>query len=103
MDIDISKARIVEWFEVTASDNEYGTHPQTVGFYDDRVVAEAAKKGKGFYGADGDVHSVVVLTDGEHSYVIDPDQIHLKSTEEEKDKIIAVFYNVILYIAGKLC
>ncbi len=84
--------RVETWFELRLSTDERGGF-EIGGYFKDKDLASATGKGKGWYGGDGKVEEVLVLTnDGATGFLVRDDQIKLsdqdalKATAVEKAK-----------------
>ncbi|MDQ1283989.1 MAG: hypothetical protein QG620_337 [Patescibacteria group bacterium] len=66
---DLAGCRVEMWFELSLSTGETGS--EVAGYFTDKDLATEKGRGKGFFGADGYVEPVFVLTrDGKTGYLI---------------------------------
>jgi hypothetical protein len=89
---DLRNWRVETWFELRLSTDENGGY-EVAGYFRDKDLANATGKGKSWYGGDGKVEEVLVLTnDGAFGFVVGDDRIYLsdqnalKATAVEKAK-----------------
>lgn len=66
-------------WELSLSDNEYSSHVE--GYYHDRSVAVASGQGRGWYGGNGTVKEVDVITNGIYFYPVEPDASLFKDSD----------------------
>lgn len=85
---DLSGWRLEIWYELRLSYDEYGKS-KVNGYFSDKSLATASGKGKGFYGCDGTVADVVILTcDGKTGYMAIDHQILLSDQENARAEAI---------------
>ncbi len=74
--------RIEIWYELRLSVDERGGG-KVGGYFTDKTLALAAGKGEGWYGSDGTVSQVLVLTrDNKTGYLVKGDQISLSDQDD---------------------
>lgn len=85
---DLRGWRLERWYEVRLSGNERGTEETIGGYFAERGLATIAGKGKAWFGGDGTVVEVLVLTkDGVTGYLVSGEEVSLNKSL--KDKAIA--------------
>lgn len=78
---DLAGWRVETWYEQRLSIDEYGKY-EVAGYFTDKDLASASGKGKAWYGSDGTVAEVLVLTkDGTTGYIIKGDKIILSEQD----------------------
>jgi len=84
--IDLAGWHIEEWFEVWGSNSEYENRTRVVGYFKDEQIAHLKKRGQGFWGSNGEVDNVLVLTkDGRIGFVLKTPSV---TVYLKKEKII---------------
>lgn len=80
--------RVETWYELRFSIDEYGKY-NVAGYFTDKDLASASGKGKAWYGNDGTVAEVPVLTkNGTTGFIIKTDQIMLSEQESIRAEAI---------------
>lgn len=73
--------QVAIWYELRLSKDEYGKY-DVAGYFTDKDLASASGNGKAWYGGNGEVVEVFVLTkDGTTGFIIKTDQIMLSEQE----------------------
>lgn len=78
---DLAGWRVEIWYEQRLSTDEYGGY-KVEGYFTDKDLASASGKGKAWYGSDGTVAEVLVLTkDGTTGRIINVGQVKLSEQD----------------------
>ncbi len=78
---DLAGWRVETWYELRLSIDEYGKY-NVAGYFTDKDLASASGKGKAWYGSDGTVAEVPVLTkDGMSGFIVKDGQIKLSEQD----------------------
>lgn len=84
---DLSSWRAERWYELRAMTGETGS--KVIGYFTDANLAAASGKGEGWYGSDGMVGEVTVLTqDGVIGFILDKESITLE--EDAARRAVAI-------------
>ncbi|MDD2757981.1 MAG: hypothetical protein PHD72_01220 [Patescibacteria group bacterium] len=74
--------RVETWYMLQLSDNEMGNSWNIGGYFSDKDLATAEGRGRAWYGRDGNVVEVSVLTkDGKTGYVLNNTPVELSDQE----------------------
>lgn len=86
---DLAGWRVEKWFQLNLSTDDRGGY-DVAGYFTDKDLASATGKGKAWYGGDGTVEEVLVLTDdGKSGYIVSANPIALNDQEELRKVAIA--------------
>lgn len=85
---DLQGWRVETWFELRLSTDENGRY-EVGGYFKDKDLASATGKGKGWYGDDGKMEEVLVLTnDGAFGFVVGSDRVFLSDQDALKARAV---------------
>ncbi len=81
--------RLEIWYELRLSTNERGAY-DVAGYFTDKNLANSTGKNQAFYGSDGKVAEVLVLTkDGTTGFIVNGEQIKLREQATIRAEAIA--------------
>jgi len=86
---DLAGWRVEIWYELCLAKDERGGY-DVAGYFTDKDLASATGRGKAWYGGNGTVEEVLVLTDdGKSGYIVNANPIALSEQEELRKVAIA--------------